>query len=100
MLINDRYRLAVRASRDLREIRLYLQERNPEAAKNLMKKLFHAFEVIADHPYSGSIKEDLAGKEKRFWVVGRYYILYRITAEMPEILRILHTSRNVASLVD
>ncbi len=47
----------------------------------------------------GHIREDLTAQQVLFWPVGVYTIIYRPRTTPLEIVRVLHGSRDIPSLV-
>jgi toxin ParE1/3/4 len=52
------------------------------------------WQQLAQHPYSGIAREDIA-PNIRHLVVGQYLTLYHITDECVEIVRVLHGRRKI-----
>ena len=74
----------------------YLQERNPAVAAALLAEIDLTIELLAAFPEVGRPRDELrAGvrsfKLRRF----QHIIFYRVAGDVIELLRLLHTSRNV-----
>lgn len=81
-----------RAAADLEAIALYVAAENPRAALALTDAIERRLWQLAQHPYSGLLREDI-GPGIRHLVAGRYLAFYRVTSEAVEVLRILHGRR-------
>ncbi len=85
-----------RAQADLDSIWNYIASDNPDAADRVEDSIVEAFSKLAEHPFMGHKREDLTGKDLRFWGVYFYLIIYDPHAEPPIILRVLSGWRDVA----
>lgn len=83
------------AARDLTEIRGYVQPRSPAGWISLRTRLREAMRQLAQHPGLGHRREDLTGSDVRFFNVGSYVIAYISDTDPVEILRVLHSARDV-----
>jgi plasmid stabilization system protein ParE len=54
-----------------------------------------AWRQIAEYPYSGIAREDIAPGIRRL-VVGQYLTLYRVTGEAIEIIRVLYGRQRIS----
>jgi toxin ParE1/3/4 len=83
---------APRALRDLKSISLYLLERNPTGAANVLGAIKSSIETLAFFPQIGRLVDNAA--HRRVPVVQYpYVIFYRIEADELLILHVRHTSR-------
>ena len=85
-------RYSLRARSDLESIRQYLDERNPQGARNVLQEIYAAIEFIKEHPDGSSRTQNpniRATVIRRY----RYRIFYSVTADTIEVLHIRHTSR-------
>jgi plasmid stabilization system protein ParE len=90
------------AKRDLVELKAYLQSLPKAPADRIARALQTIFRNIADDPYQGVVQSELtriAGIEFRSRLVLSYRILYTVGGSAPEIVGVLHTSRNIASIM-
>lgn len=90
------YRLTPRAEADLEAIVDYISERNPPAAVDLLRRLVRRYGGLAEHPFSGPARDDIA-PGIRHVVVGSYVSLYRVIGPHVEIVRVLHGKRDRAN---
>lgn len=96
-----RFRLLPAAWVDLEQQLQYIAERNPDAARHLRDVLWHGFEQIAAHPYSGPSHRARSSRAfglrvKHLPRFPNYRIFYRVTdSRAVEIIRILHTARDL-----
>lgn len=84
------------ARRDLEEIAEYIAEtaQNHEAALNFLDKIEQSAALHARHPKKAEACPDLGSGMRRF-VVGRYLVFYRPIDGGIEIIRVLHSSRDI-----
>ena len=98
----SRFFLSPCAKRDLVDIKAYLDSVPQMPANKIARALQMTFRSIADNPYQGVGQSDLtrlAGVEIRSRLVHSYRILYIVGGTTPEIIGVLHTARNVASIM-
>ncbi|MEM8640779.1 MAG: type II toxin-antitoxin system RelE/ParE family toxin [Cyanobacteria bacterium P01_G01_bin.54] len=92
-----RYVIAPSASRDLQEIADYYSIHNVEAGERLFQAFTEKCQQVAQFPYSGRryahIRADLRGM-----TVSSYIILYRVTANVVEVVRFVNGRRDMAAL--
>lgn len=86
------------ALNDLAEIWEYIGANNPDAADRLLDNINDKVKLIAESPYIGREREELAPGIRSF-PVARYLIFYRPIAGGIEIVRVLHGSRDIDSLL-
>jgi len=86
------------AEQDLLDIWLYIADDNEVAADELLSNLEEKALLLLKHPELGRKREDLA-TELRSIPEGRYVIFYRIEGHNIEIVRILHSSRDVENII-
>jgi antitoxin ParD1/3/4/toxin ParE1/3/4 len=87
------------ARRDLEEIWDYLAADNRKLAERVLDKIEAAMRKLARTPAIGHLREDLADRRHRFFLVYSYLIVYRSDARPLQVIRILHASRDVQSLL-
>ena len=93
-------RLFSRTARtELRDAVLWLHQRNPGAAVELLDTAMEAARLIADNPVIGRIEPELAPARYRFWSIPafRYLLVYETDPEF--ILRVVHTSRDLPAVL-
>jgi len=81
-----------KAQSDLEEIAEFLASRNPYAMNRYEQLFVRALQLIDEQPDIGRDRSELANS-LRSWPVPPYMLFYRTTAAVPELIRILHTSR-------
>ena len=86
-----------RAEEDLIEIWLYIAEDNPVAADRLLDEIDRRISRLAENPYLGPAREDIA-EDCRYSPVGNYLILYRIVPNGIEVVRVVQGSRRLDNL--
>ena len=87
------------AAADLREIADYIAEDNPPAARRVVAELRRSIQRLGQTPGMGHRRDDLSREQVRFWPVGRYLVIYRSSGRAVEIIRVLHSARDVAALL-
>lgn len=87
------------ATRDLEEIRGYLAADSPKLADRVLDKIETAIRKLARTPAIGHLREDLADRRHRFFLVYSYLIVYRPDPRPLQVIRVLHASRDVRSLL-
>lgn len=85
------------AERDLIDIWTYIATDNPDAADRLLDAIADRIEQLRKHPRMGRLRPDIAA-DARFLPIGNYVVLYRLTDEVVEIVRVVHGARDVTSL--
>jgi toxin ParE1/3/4 len=78
------------AIKDLESLRFYIEQDKPEAARNVVKKIFTATENLMEQPDMGRSGRVLGTRE--LIVSNTPYILpYRVRGSCIEIIRVLHS---------
>jgi plasmid stabilization system protein ParE len=85
---------------DLRGIKEYISKDNPETAQTVINKLYSQFEIILEFPNIGAnlsnrvtFKTDL-----KYFVLGSYAILYKISSEHVEIYQVVHVAQDLTKI--
>ena len=77
---------------DLREMVIYLTEKNPSAARALCERIEDATNELSDSPYIG--RPGRVPGTREFVITNTPYILpYQIRSDRLEILRVYHAAR-------
>jgi toxin ParE1/3/4 len=63
------YRLAKVARQDIKDVWAYIHQDNPLAARDMVNKIYAAFDLLAENPNIGHTREDLTDKPLLFWTV-------------------------------
>lgn len=95
----SRYLLSAEAQADLEEIVDFIADDNPQAAERVLHQLRAAIGRLAELPHLGHLRQDLVAEPLRFWQVYSYLIVYRPEKKPLEVVRVLHTSRDVQRLL-
>lgn len=85
------------AEEDLIELWLYIAQDNPAAADRVLDDIEGRFHSLAENPLMGRLRPDIA-PELRYFVVGKYLILYRIVPNGIQIVRVIHGARDLPNL--
>ena len=91
------YLIAPLAQADLEEIWRYVARDNPRAADRLLAKFRDKFLLLAGQPEIGERREDLRPNLRAF-TAGKYVIYFRPGKDAIEVVRVLHSARNVRAL--
>jgi plasmid stabilization system protein ParE len=96
-----KYLLTDEAKEDLIDIRRYLtRQAGASVAQSTIKKIRNAFLFLSNTPGAGHIREDLSDEAVKFWAVFSYLIVYDPTTHPIEILRVIHSSRDVSAILE
>jgi antitoxin ParD1/3/4/toxin ParE1/3/4 len=95
----SRYVLTPLAMADVDEIVQYIQADNPRAALRTVRKLRDAMRQLARTPGMGHLRQDLADEPLRFFPVYSCLIVYRPDTRPLEMIRVLHASRDLKSIL-
>lgn len=82
-------RWTVEAVQDIESLRLYIEKDKPNAAKQVVHKIFSAAKTISLHPNIG--RPGRTPNTREFIVTGTPFIVpYRVQKGALELLRVLH----------
>ncbi len=97
----SQFLLAPSAKSDLIEIWNYYATEVGDAdlADRMRDEIFGGIRAAARKPAIGHFRRDLANEALRFWRVRKYLIIYRSEAEPIQIVRILHSARDVKAVL-
>ncbi len=87
------------AEQDLDEIWTYLAEDRIVTADRVLSALEKAMRKLAKTPGIGHLREDLADRRHRFFLVYSYLIVYRPDSKPLQVIRVLHAARDVRALL-
>jgi len=97
-----RFYFSPEASADLDEIQRYLDQIPKQRVAPIRKGLRELIREIASHPDRGANHSQatlIFGFEVRTRVVTPYRIFYRDNRGVPEIIAVLHTARDIESIL-
>lgn len=83
------------AEADILDIADFISQDSVESALRVIDQLEAAFHFLGTNPGSGHFREDILGRQYRFWTVYSYLIVYRWQASPIQILAVVHSSRNL-----
>ena len=92
-------RISPRASSDLIEIWIYIADDSVANADAFIDKLYQAIQALGRQPGSGRHREELAPGIQSF-PFGRYIIFYRAVTSGIEIVRVLHSGRDIENIFE
>lgn len=96
------FALTSRAERDIAQIWQSIAKNNPSAAARVEVAFFGAFELLADRPFAGHVRQDLTALPLRFWTITRYpnyIVVYQPEADPLMIIAVLHSRRNLSPIL-
>lgn len=85
------------AASDLDDIWSYIYDESKNAADRLIDNIIERFSTLAQFPEMGRERSDILTGMRSFRV-GRYFIFYRQIEDGIEILRVLHSARDIDAL--
>lgn len=93
--------LTQRARRELAAVLSRIAKDNPDAADRCFEAVQNAARLIGGNPALGAHRPSLAGPRYRFWSIPRfrYVLVYTDATDPPRILRMVHTSRDLPSVL-
>jgi toxin ParE1/3/4 len=89
-----RYCLAPDAAIDLKSIYKYVARDNRAAADRLVGELKQALRLLGSQPLIGEVRSELAA-DLRSFCVGNYVVLYRLAHYGIEVVRVIHSARDI-----
>lgn len=94
-----RFILTPRAEQDVSDIWDYIAGDSIEAADRVLKALEKGLYRLAKSPGIGHMREELADRRHRFFLVYSYLIVYRFETKPLQVIRVLHAARDLQSLL-
>ena len=91
------YHLTEEADNDLIELWLHVSQNDLEAADSLLAKFVRKFELLAKQPLIGRLRPEFAPNLRSF-IEGRYVVFYRLAPSGIEIVRIIHSARDMGAI--
>lgn len=71
------------------------QESGTAMADRLRDSFYRTFDMLAENPRIGRLRDQDAAAEVRSWIIHSYFVLYDASSEPLEITRIVHGARDV-----
>jgi toxin ParE1/3/4 len=92
-------KISASAAEDLKSIWDYVAARNETAAGKLIKEIKNKLLLLRDNPFVGREQNEyLVGL--RSFVVKNYFIFYLPSDDEIDVLRVLHSSRDIESIFE
>ncbi|MEB3211991.1 MAG: type II toxin-antitoxin system RelE/ParE family toxin [Leptolyngbyaceae bacterium] len=85
------------ADLDLIEIWVFIARHSIQDADRFIDRIEERYLLLLDYPHLGPEKPNL-GEGVRVLVEGNYYIFYRVSDDLIEVLRIIRASRDIQAL--
>ena len=101
--MNRRIVQSPRAEQDVVEQALYIHRHNPAAAERFLRAIDRTFAALADMPGMGPPREYGGIKDLRMGRIrgfDKHLVFYRPIEGGIEVVRVLHTSRDLAGLFE
>jgi toxin ParE1/3/4 len=93
-----RVRFTARAREDLLDIWLYVAARNSETvADRVYDGIEQTCQLLREHPQIGRARQEIHG-DARSLVIDRWLVLYCVTANGAQIVRIIDGARDLAAI--
>jgi len=90
----DAFRLSPSARQDLLEITGHIADRDGTArALTIADRLHAAMMRTAEMPGIGRERPDLTHEAVRWWIVGPWWIVYKVEPSSVVVLRVVHAGR-------
>ncbi|MEO7248049.1 MAG: type II toxin-antitoxin system RelE/ParE family toxin [Novosphingobium sp.] len=86
------------ANRDIADIADYIAQDNPVRALTFTRELRGKIAVVGERPLSFQLRDEW-GADLRSAAHHRYHIVFRVKADVVEILRVLHSARDIDELL-
>jgi toxin ParE1/3/4 len=64
-------------------------------ADRVLARIYDECEKLGEHPGLGHYREDLLGKQYRFWSAWSYLIVYRWQVKPIEVIALVHGARDL-----
>jgi plasmid stabilization system protein ParE len=87
------------AREDLFNIWEFIAADSTEAADRVLDALERALGQLGRNPGIGHLREDLAGRDHRFYCVYSYLIVFRLEDDILRVVRVVHAARDVRLLL-
>lgn len=81
------------ALQDVSAIREYIARDSPRYARAVAERLFATVDRLQDYPLSGRVVPELAQPTLPEVIAAPYRIVYRVRAEVVEIITVVHAAR-------
>jgi len=91
--------LSADADTDIDDIWDFIAQNDPEQAARFLLKLLDLFVLIASNPLMGTEKPQIHADMRQF-PYGSYSIFYRPDQNGVEIMRVLHSARDIPQLFE
>jgi toxin ParE1/3/4 len=70
------WHLSQAASLDIDRAWIYIHERNPKAADEVVAELYKTLDTLADNPRMGRVRAELTRAPRSFPLTGRPYVIF------------------------
>jgi toxin ParE1/3/4 len=95
-----RFRLSRLAESDLEQTWLFVAEQSGVSrADSLLSEIEECFRLLLRFPESGRKREDL-GENLRSLPVAGFVVVYRLSADVLEVVRVVHGARDIQTLFE
>lgn len=95
--MSSSYRYSSAANADIEAIALYIFDLNPIAADHFLTALEKTCELLAQHPFMGRSRPELATGLRSF-PIGNYLIFYALAPHGVDIARVIYGGRDLPGM--
>jgi toxin ParE1/3/4 len=88
------------AMHDMADILDFIGQDNEAKALEVLGVLFRQANLLVQSPWVGRSRDDDLGPGIRSFPVGNYLLFYRVQARGVEVLRVLHSARDLPRLFE
>lgn len=81
------------APEDVQEIRAHIARDSPRYARAVAERIVAAVDRLCEHPLSGRVVPELGQATVREVIEPPYRIVYRVRAEVLEVVAVVHAAR-------
>jgi len=87
---------------DLKNIREYIAEDNPDAAQQTVQEIYSQFENVQYFPSIGAeLSKRVSFKtDYKYVIYGNYVVLYKVGTEYVEIYRVVNRFQDITKIFD
>jgi plasmid stabilization system protein ParE len=95
-----RYLVTPDTEHDIDHIKAYLLDQGgTHLVRHVLGCIQRGMDFLGRMPGAGHLREDLTDDQVKFWQVFSYLIVYDPVPRTVHILRVLHTSRDIAAVL-
>ena len=87
---------------DLKNIKDYIEEDNPDAARETIQEIYKQFEGVQQFPHIGAdLSKRVSFKtDYKYVISGNYVVLYKVGKEYVEIYRVVNRFQDITRIFE